>query len=158
LWDLSNLSYGAIANGLRSEKREVTGSTPVPTTGKFQFSEHTNWQSGLDLQFRAHNVPTRNWNRFQFLLSRPFLSVSEMSQESRRVLQYAVDLAYELKSGRSPEEVRSDLITRLGQLRLELDGDEIDGWALEISEGQRIQIRIKSKSYSSAAALWDGWC
>jgi hypothetical protein len=39
---------------------------------------------------------------------------------------------------------RSDRSSRRGwiRLRLELDAGEIDEWALEISEGQRIQIRI----------------
>jgi hypothetical protein len=55
-----------------------------------------------------------------------------------------MDGAYKSRSGRSPEQIRLDLITRLGRLNLELDAGEIEEWALEISEGQRIQIRIHS--------------
>jgi hypothetical protein len=79
--------------------------------------------------------PIRKW-------SRPFLSVSDVSQKSRKVIQYAVDVAYKSRFGRSPEQIRSDLIVRLGRLSRELDAGEIEEWALEISEGQRIQIRI----------------
>lgn len=68
-----------------------------------------------------------------------------MSQESRRALQHAVDDVYESRSGWLPEEIRSGLIARLGEFRFELTDAESDGWALEISEGQRIQIRMKSK-------------
>jgi hypothetical protein len=68
-----------------------------------------------------------------------------MSQEFRRTLQHALDDAYESRSGWQLEEIRSGLIARLGQLRLELTAAEIDGWALEISEGQRIHIRMKGK-------------
>ena len=74
--------------------------------------------------------------------SRPFLSVSDFSQKSRELIQYAVDAAYKSRFSRSPEQIRSDLIARLGRLNLELDVGEIEEWALEISEGQRIQIRI----------------
>ncbi len=42
------------------EKREVTGSTPVPTTEKDQFRRYFDSQSILKSKFRAHNVlPTR---------------------------------------------------------------------------------------------------
>lgn len=68
-----------------------------------------------------------------------------MPQESRRALQHAVDDAYESRSGWRPEEIRSDLISRLGQFRCELTDAEIDEWALEISEGPRIHIRMKGK-------------
>ena len=47
-----------------SEKREVTGSTPVPTTGKTQFRGHFDRQSVSSRRFRAHYVPIRNWNEF----------------------------------------------------------------------------------------------
>jgi hypothetical protein len=46
------------------EKREVTGSTPVPTTGKYQHRGHNDRRSVSCSKFCAHNVPTRNWNRF----------------------------------------------------------------------------------------------
>ena len=46
------------------EKREVTGSTPVPTTAKYLLSGHKSRSPKCGLHFRAHNVPTRNWNRF----------------------------------------------------------------------------------------------
>jgi hypothetical protein len=68
--------------------------------------------------------------------------VSDLSQKSREVVQYAIDAAYESRFGRSPEQIRSDLMARLGRLNRELDAGEIEEWALEISEGQRIQIRI----------------
>ena len=71
----------------------------------------------------------------------------EMSKEPRRALQHAVDDAYESRSGRLPDEIRSGLIARLGQLRFELTDAEIDEWALEISEGQRIQIRMTTKPW-----------
>jgi hypothetical protein len=74
--------------------------------------------------------------------SRPFLSVSDISQKSREVIQYAVDAAYKSRFGRSPDQIRSDLIARFGRLNLELDAGEVEEWALEISEGLRIQIRI----------------
>ncbi len=46
------------------EKREVTGSTPVPTTGKNQDRTHKYWPSISPSNFpqRAHS----EWNRFQF--------------------------------------------------------------------------------------------
>jgi hypothetical protein len=69
--------------------------------------------------------------------------VSELSKHSRQVLQHAVDDAYESRFGRLPEQIRSDLIARLGRLRFDLSPVEIDEWALEISEEQRIQVRIK---------------
>jgi hypothetical protein len=47
-----------------------------------------------------------------------------MSQESRRALQHAVDDAYESRFGWQPEEIRSGLIARLGQLRFELTDAE----------------------------------
>jgi hypothetical protein len=68
--------------------------------------------------------------------------VSDISHKSREVVQYAIDAADKSRLGRSPEQIRSDLIARLGRLHLELDAGEIEEWALEISEGQRIQIRI----------------
>ena len=80
--------------------------------------------------------------------SRPFSSVSDISQKSWEALQYAVDATYKSRFGRSPEQVRSDLIARLGRLNLELESGEIEGWALEISEGQRIQIRMHGGSRS----------
>jgi hypothetical protein len=58
------------------------------------------------------------------------------------MVQYAMNATYRSRFGRSPEQIRSDLIARLGPLNLELDAGEIEEWALEISEGQRIQIRI----------------
>ena len=75
--------------------------------------------------------------------SRPFLSVSDISRKSRGVVQYAIDAAYKSRFGRSPEQIRSDLIARLDRLNIELDAGEIEEWALEISEGQRILIRIQ---------------
>jgi hypothetical protein len=48
------------------EKREVTGSTPVPTTGKNQARTYRDWWSLSCSKLRAHNVPARNWNTFQF--------------------------------------------------------------------------------------------
>jgi uncharacterized protein YbcI len=78
--------------------------------------------------------------------SRPFLSVSDISQKSREVVQFAIDAAYKSRFGRSPEQIRTDLIARLGRLNLELDAGEVEEWALEISEGQRIQIRIHGGS------------
>jgi hypothetical protein len=79
-------------------------------------------------------------------ISRPFLNVSEDSQKFRHALQYAVDAAYISRFGRSHKQIKSDLTARLGRLRFELDAGEIDEWALEISEGQRIQIRIQGGS------------
>lgn len=64
------------------------------------------------------------------------------------MVQHAVDDAYESRSGWRPDEIRSSLIARLGQLRYELTDAEIDEWALEISEGQRIQIRMKRNGVS----------
>jgi uncharacterized protein YbcI len=72
--------------------------------------------------------------------------VSDISQKSREVIQFAIDAAYKSRLGRSPEQIRSDLIAGLGRLNLELDVGEIEEWALEISEGQRIQIRIHGGS------------
>ena len=51
------------------EKREVTGSTPVPTTGKFHYRDHFDGQSVWEPRFRALRVPSRNWNEFQIELS-----------------------------------------------------------------------------------------
>jgi hypothetical protein len=68
--------------------------------------------------------------------------VSDICQKSREAVQYAIDGAYKSRFGQSPEQIRSDLIVRLGRLNLELDAGEIEEWALEISEGQRIRIRI----------------
>jgi hypothetical protein len=45
------------------EKREVTGSTPVPTTGKTQYRGDNDRRLVSYLELRAHNVPTRDWNR-----------------------------------------------------------------------------------------------
>jgi hypothetical protein len=75
-----------------------------------------------------------------------FLSVSDDSEIFRKAIQYAVDAAYESRFNRSPKQIRSDLTRRLGLLRFELATSEIDEWALEISEGQRIQIRIQGGS------------
>jgi hypothetical protein len=72
--------------------------------------------------------------------------VSELSKRSRESLQGVVDASYRYRFGRSPVEIRSDLIARLSRLSLELDAGEIDEWALEISEGQRIQIRTQGGS------------
>jgi len=80
-------------------------------------------------------------------LPRPFTNVSNISQQSRQALQHALDVAYESRSGRTPEEIRLDLMVTLSRLRLELSAGEIEGWALEISEGQRIQIRIKDSRF-----------
>ena len=77
--------------------------------------------------------------------------MSVISQESREAVQYAIDVAYNSRFGRSPEEIRSDLIARLGLLNVELDTEAIEGWALEISEGLRIQIRINGGSQLRAA-------
>ena len=81
-----------------------------------------------------------------FRRCRPFSSVSEISHESREALQYAVDATYKSRFGPSPEQIRSDLIARLGRLNLELDTGQIGEWAEEISAGQRIQIRIQRGS------------
>jgi hypothetical protein len=54
----------------------------------------------------------------------------------------SLDVAYESRYARMPEEIRLDLIARLGLLNSELNTGEIDERALEISEGQRIKIRI----------------
>ena len=43
--------------GILPEKREVTGSTPVPTTGNQQVRGPFNWQSVLSSNFRALRVP-----------------------------------------------------------------------------------------------------
>jgi hypothetical protein len=72
--------------------------------------------------------------------------VSDISQKSREALQHAVDATYKSRFRRSPEQLRSDLIARLGQLNLELDAGQIGEWVVEISEGQRIQIRIPGGS------------
>ena len=48
------------------EKREVTGSTPVPTTGEYLIRRQNLARAIWSSRFRAHNVPTRNWNRFYF--------------------------------------------------------------------------------------------
>lgn len=72
--------------------------------------------------------------------------MSVISQESRKAVQYAIGAAYKSRFGRSPEQIRSDLIARLDRLNLELDAGEVEEWALEISEGQRIQIRIHGGS------------
>jgi hypothetical protein len=72
--------------------------------------------------------------------------VSDISQKSRKVVQYAIDSAYKSRFGQSPKQIRSDLIARLGLLNLGLDAGEIEEWALEINEGQRIQIRIHDGS------------
>ena len=69
--------------------------------------------------------------------------MSNISPESRQELQHAVDVAYETRTCRQPEAVRLDLIARVARLELELDIEDIDGWALDITEGHRIQIRIK---------------
>jgi hypothetical protein len=79
------------------------------------------------------------------------LSVSDISQKSRALVQYAIDAAYKSSFGRSPQQIRSNLIARLGRLNLELDAGEIEEWALEISEGQKIQIRIQGGSLREAA-------
>jgi hypothetical protein len=72
--------------------------------------------------------------------------VSDISQKLREALQYAIDATYKSRLGRSPEQIRSDLIARLGRLNLVLDAGEIEEWALEISEGQEIYIRIQGGS------------
>lgn len=72
--------------------------------------------------------------------------MSDISQKSREALQYAVGATYKSRLGRSPEQIRSDLIARLGRLNLELDAGAIEEWALEISEGQEIYIRIQGGS------------
>jgi hypothetical protein len=92
---------------------------------------------------------------------RPFLSVSEFegmwrreryrqetlhSQAFRRAVQDAVDAAYESRLGRSPGQIKSVLTTRLELLKNELSAEEIGEWALEISEGVRVQIRIQGKT------------
>jgi hypothetical protein len=69
--------------------------------------------------------------------------VSDISQKSREALQHAVAATYKSRLGQSPEQIRSDLIARLGPMNLELDAGEIEEWALEISEGQEIYIRIQ---------------
>jgi hypothetical protein len=74
--------------------------------------------------------------------------MSGMSKKARKVPQDAVDAAYKSRSGRSPEQIKSDLIARLGRLNLELDAGEIEEWAFEISEGQRSQIRTHDGSRS----------
>ena len=72
--------------------------------------------------------------------------MSDISHKSREVVQNAIDVVYKSRLGRSTEQIRSDLIARLGRLNLELDVGEIEEWALEISEGQCIQIRIHGGS------------
>ena len=72
--------------------------------------------------------------------------MSDIYQKSREALQYAVYATYKSSFGQSLEQIRSDLITRLGQLNLELDAGQIDEWAEEISERLRIQIRIQGGS------------
>jgi hypothetical protein len=72
--------------------------------------------------------------------------VSDIYQRSREPLQYAVYATYKSSFGQSLEQIRSDLITRSGQLNLELDAGQIDEWAVEISEGLRIQIQIQGGS------------
>jgi hypothetical protein len=72
--------------------------------------------------------------------------VSDISQKSKEALQYAIDAAYKSRFGRSPKQIRTDLIARFGRLDFELDAGEIEEWALEISEGQRIQIRFRGRS------------
>jgi hypothetical protein len=62
--------------------------------------------------------------------------VSEISHESREALQYAVDATYKSRFGPSPEQIRSDLIARLGLLNLKLDTSQIGEWTEEISEGK----------------------
>ena len=71
-----------------------------------------------------------------------FLRVSDISQKSREVVQYAIDADYKSRFGRSSEQITADLIARLGRLNLELNAGDTEEWALEISEGQRIRIRI----------------
>jgi hypothetical protein len=81
--------------------------------------------------------------------SRPFLSVSDISQKSRN---WSSTPSTPLTSrGLARHPSRSDLIARLGRLNLELDAGEIEEWALEISEGQRIQIRTQGGSRRQAA-------
>ena len=90
-------------------------------------------RSGINVKPRCEPIP--GWPR-------PFLSVSDTSQKSREVVQCALDAAYKSRFGRSPEQIKSDLIARLGPLNLELDAGDIQGWVLEICEGRRIQIRM----------------
>jgi len=52
------------AFGRQPEKREVTGSTPVPTTGTSLVESQKDWRSTSTPELRAHYVPTRNWNQF----------------------------------------------------------------------------------------------
>ena len=52
---------------IQSEKREVTGSTPVPTTGKPQVKGYFDELSVSYARFRAHYVPIENENRFNFV-------------------------------------------------------------------------------------------
>jgi hypothetical protein len=79
--------------------------------------------------------------------------VSVISHESREAVQHAIDVAYNSRFGRSPRQIRSDLVARLRLLNVELDAEAIEGWALEISEGLRIQIRIDGGSQLRAAKL-----
>ena len=72
--------------------------------------------------------------------------MSDIYQKSREALQYAVYATYNSSFSQSLEQIRSDLITRLGQLNLELDAGQIDEWTVEISEGLRIQMRIQGGS------------
>ena len=56
---------------LTSEKREVTGSTPVPTTGKVQFRGTFRSVSFVRPKFRARYVPNRTSKtsvKFRFML------------------------------------------------------------------------------------------
>jgi hypothetical protein len=70
--------------------------------------------------------------------------MSVLSQESRKAVQLAVDVAYKSRLGLSLEQIGSDLIELL-ELNCDLDAQEIEGLAVEISEGLKIQIRIQRR-------------
>jgi hypothetical protein len=51
---------------LRPEKREVTGSTPVPTTGNPQFRGYFEEGRFCGRDFVPSTCPPGNWNEFRF--------------------------------------------------------------------------------------------
>jgi hypothetical protein len=54
---LQSVGRGRSPVVIAPEKREVTGSTPVPTTGKAQFKGYFSQPSASWSKFRAHCVP-----------------------------------------------------------------------------------------------------
>jgi hypothetical protein len=63
--------------------------------------------------------------------------------DSGRSLQHEVDAVFDPRSGRSVDELKADLETRMRRLDFSFDDHEMAEWAETISRGERIAIQFK---------------